>query len=477
MQTELPPAQVATTPGDRPEAAPKPALTVFDAAAIIVGIVVGAGIFRLPPLVAANSPNEWAMMAFWVGGGLISLIGALCYAELSSAYPNTGGDYHFLTRSFGQSISFLFAWARMTVIQTGAIAIGAFLVGDYATRIWDLGAHSSAIYAALVVALLTAINMTGVRQGKLTQYVFTVPTVLGLLFVAAAGIAAVAPGGTPAPAPVAEPSPAFGGAIGLAFVFILYTYGGWNEAAYLSAEVKNGRRPMLKALLLGIGAITLIYLIANLAYLRGLGFEGMRQSEAVAADLLALRFGETAAIILSGLIIVAAVSTTNATMITGARSNYALGRDFRIFGFLGQWRERGNTPSPAFLLQGVIALALVGLGAATAHRQQGSGLEAMVDYTAPVFWFFFLLVGLSVFILRHWDGARERPFKVPLYPATPLVFCFVCIYMLYSSLAYTGVGAFFGVGVLIIGVPLLLLARAFQPTEERQSTTSQGGPS
>jgi amino acid transporter len=234
----------------------------------------------------------------------------------------------------------------------------------------------------------------------------------------------------------------------------LLTYGGWNEAAYISAELRGARRNMVRSLLWGIGIITSIFLLTNMAYLRGIGLAAMSQSDVVAAALMRQAVGEAGAAFVSVLIGVSVLGAMNATIFTGARCNYALGQDFPLFGFLGRWRARGNTPTNALLLQGSIALFLVLLGTWTR-----SGFATMVEYTAPVFWFFFLLAGLSLFVLRTQEPAVPRPFRVPLYPLTPLIFCLTCVYMLHASIAYTGTGAAIGVAVLLAGVPLLLVAR------------------
>jgi len=429
-------------------AAPKPTLSVVDAVAIIVGIVIGAGIFKTPSLVAANTPNEGAFLLAWLLGGFVSLIGAFCYAELATAYPHAGGEYHFLYRAFGQDIAYLFAWARATVIQTGSIAMLGFVFGDYASELFRLGEQSPALYAAFGVIVLTTLNVLGVRQGKWTQNILTAAKVLGLLLVVGVGLFAVTP---LAPSPTSEkPS---SGAFGLAMIFVLFTYGGWNEAAYISAELKDVRQNMQRALVWGISLITVIYLLANFAYLKGLGLTGMAKSEVVAADLLRRAMGEGGATFISLLIAISALGAMNATIFTGARTNYAWGQDFRALRFLGVWHERAHTPVNALLMQGLISLALVALGAWTRK-----GFSTMVDYTAPVFWFFFLLTGLTLFILRTNDPENPRPFRVPLYPLVPLLFCVVCVYMLQSSLSYTGVGALVGVAVLLAGIPALLLS-------------------
>ncbi|MCC6195449.1 MAG: amino acid permease, partial [Burkholderiales bacterium] len=171
-----------------------------DAVAIIVGIVIGAGIFRTPPAVASFTGDPgWTILA-WVAGGVVSLIGALCYAELACAYPHTGGDYHFLTRAYGRNVSFLYAWARATVIIAGSIALLAFVFGDYLSRIVPLGAYSSAIWAALVVIALTAINLASLTASARTQNWLTVLEVGGLVLVIVAGAVAVPATGVTTPA-------------------------------------------------------------------------------------------------------------------------------------------------------------------------------------------------------------------------------------------------------------------------------------
>lgn len=435
---------------DRP-GGPTVPLGVFDAGLIIVGVVVGAGIFALPSMVAANTGSAESFAWAWILGGIVSLAGALCYAELTTTYPHSGGEHHFLRRALGRGTGVLFGWSRLSVLQTGSIAIQAFIVGDYATRLAPIGAGSAAIYAGVTVVLLTGINLLGLQHGKWTQITLGAATCLGVLLVAATGLFGTADPMIPVPTDrgAASGTPAFG----LAMVFVLLAFGGWNEAAYVSADVS--RRNMVRALIGGIGAITIIYLLVNLAYLRGLGLEGIAGSKAVAADLVERMAGANLAAITSGIIAIAALSTMNATIITGGRSNFALGRELSIFRAIGRADGARGAPRNALLVQGAITLLLISLGALTRD-----GFVAIVEYTAPVFWFFFLLVGVSLFVLRRKDRNRPRPFRVPLYPLTPLIFCGMCVYMIRSSLAYTGVGALVGVGVLVAGVPLLWLGRS-----------------
>ena len=442
------------------EKAPRQMLSALDAIALIVGIVIGAGIFRTPSLVAANVESGGMMMTAWIIGGAVSLVGALCYAELTTAFPNTGGDYHFLMRAFGKRTAFLFAWARMSVIQTGSVALLCFIFGDYATRIYSLGEYSSVIYAAIIVTLLTAINIIGVKMGTGTQKFLTALEVLGIVVIIIVGSFFV-----PAASDTAfnfTPVREGGNSLGLAMVFVLLTFGGWNEAAYISAEVRSGKKKMVGALIFGILLITLVYVLVNFAFLRGLGLQGIAETNAVAGDLLGVAFGQAGVTSISLLVAVAAMTSANATIFTGARSNYALGRDFKAFGFLGKWKTDVEGPVNAFIVQGIIALILVSFGLFSR-----SGFETMIDYTAPVFWFFLLLVGISLFVLRKKEPNTTRPFRVPLYPVLPLIFCITSLYLLYSSIVYTGWGSLAGIGVLAAGALILIVKPSIANKEQK----------
>ena len=441
---------------------PQAVLGLHEAVAIIVGIVIGAGIFKAPALVAGMAGTPGWMFSAWALGGLVSLIGALCYAELATAYPHAGGDYHFLHRAYGRGVSFLFGWARFSVITTGSIALLAFVFGDYLSQVVPLGPRGPSLYAAAVITLLTWVNLRGIKTSAAAQTWFTVVEVTGLLLIIGAGLfllgneggaAAVTPPATRASAPSLA-------GFGVAMVFVLLTYGGWNEAAYISAELKEKRRNMVRALVLSIVIITALYLLVTWAYWQGLGM-GMAKSEAIAADLLRVAFGETAGTLIAIMVAIAALTSINATMIVGARTSFAVARDWPVLGKLGHWDESRGRPVFALVLQGVAALLLVAVGAFF-----GSGFRTMVEFTSPVFWLFFLLSGLSLFVLRAREPQVERPFRVPLYPLLPLIFVAACAYMLWSSLSYVysqALGGFnaawIGVGVLAIGGVLLLFVR------------------
>lgn len=436
--------------GNQDKVAPKQLLSVSDGIVLICGMVIGAGIFKAPSIVAGNSSGAAEFLGAWALGGVISLCGALVYAELATRHPDTGGEYAFLSRGMGRGVAFVFAWARMTVIQTGAIAAVAFVLGDYASEIVRLGDKSSAIYAAIGVVALTALNVAGTLESKGLQKIMQYLLFAGLAVLVIAGFMAGAP---------AKPAAAGGGgSFGLAMIFVLLTFGGWNEAAYLSGEVRDARRNMIRILLYGILAVTAVYLLVNVAYLAALGLAGVKESKAVAADVARLALGEKGAILIALVVCLAALTTMNAAIFTGARTTYAMGRDFSFFSKLGAWRESGSTPANALLVQGAITLVLVIASAVTPD-----GFSAMVAYTSPVFWTFFLLTALTLFVFRRKGG--NAPFRVPLYPIVPIAFCAACVYMLYSSINYVrfavefGVAVFAGLVIMVLGIPLYFLAR------------------
>jgi len=430
-------------------ARPKQLLSVTDGIVLICGMVIGAGIFKAPSIVAGNTSGVGEFLFAWILGGAVSLCGALVYAELAARYPETGGEYAFLSRGWGRGVAFLFAWARMTVIQTGAIAAVSFVFGDYASEILRLGKHSSAIYAALGVIALTVLNVAGTVEAKVLQKLMQFALFAGLLFIGVAGLLA----GSPAKATPAGS----GGSFGLAMIFVLLTYGGWNEAAYLSGEVRDARRNMVRVLVGGILTVTVLYLLVNIGYVAALGLGGVKESKAVAADVMRALTGDKGAVLVALIVCLAALTTMNAAIFTGARTTYALGRDFTLLAKLGAWRETGSTPANALVLQGAIALFLVWAGSLTPD-----GFSAMVAYTAPVFWTFFYLSGTTLFLFRERSG--ESPaFRTPLYPHIPIAFTVMCAYMLYSSIDYIrnpdfgpsfGYAVFAGLLVMAAGVPL-----------------------
>ncbi len=437
---------------------PKQLLSVNDGVFLVAGMVIGVGIFKLPGLVAANAASAGHFFLAWIVGGIACLCGALVYAELSSRYPKTGGEYLFLREGFGEGTAFVFAWSRMTVIQTGAVAGVAFVFGEYATQIVPLGPSSAALWAAIGVTVLTGLNFAGTLQSKTLQKVMEVLLILSLAAIAIGGIVA---GGAPAQAAQSAQGSG-GGSFALMMVFVLYTFGGWNEGAYLAGEVRDARRNMVKVLAGGLLLVTALYLLVNWGYFRALGLGGIRESKAIAVDTMRIMAGDSAALLVAIVVCVSALTTMNAAIFTGARTNWALGRDYRLFAWLGNWRESGSTPANALLLQLAIMLVLIWAGSTTRD-----GFEAMVAYGLPVFWAFLLLTGVTLFIFRF-RGGDTPSFRVPLHPVVSIAFLAMCAFMIWSSFEYVmyspygpkfGHLVLAGLVLMLAGIPLYWVAR------------------
>lgn len=450
-------------------------LGLWDTVSLILGIVIGAGIYETAPLIFQNVASPVVALAVWIVGGLLSLTGALCYAELATAYPRSGGDYVYLSRAYGPWAGFLFGWCQLSVLMTGSIGMMAYIFASYAARLFGTGTGSEACFAGAAVLLITAVHMGGVVLGKRAQNLLTLTKVIGIGGILLAGFlwpkagAAVA-----APAGAASAS----GSLGLAMILVLYTFGGWNDAALVTAEVNENRRNIPRALVLGTLLLTLIYVLINAAYMLGLGFEGARQSRAIAADVLQQPLGVWGGRVMSVLVMISALGAVNGLVYTGSRIYSTLGEDYRAFGPLARWHARWRAPVQSLAWQAGITLALILLVGTAAGQGlintvlgwvglKGlawaglGGFETLLRCTAPVFWMLFFLTGAGLLVLRVREPAIARPFKVPLYPLLPVIFCGMCAYMLYSAVEYAGKLALVGAVPVVLGLILYLPNRTY----------------
>jgi amino acid transporter len=445
-----------------PAAVPRRRLGVWHAVSVCVGMVVGAGIFKSTPLAAQSIPSDFALLAAWVFGGVMSLAGALCFAELAGAFPDPGGDYFFLRKAYGDGVGFLFAWSRFAVIHTGSMAMLAFSFGDYLAEIVDLGANGSAAIGAATIVSLAALNLVGLRIGIGMQAVLVVGVVAGLLLVGAAGaLHAYAPevvgaGGAAGNAAVPLAAAAAHGPLqlGVGLVYVFLAYGGWSDTATLSAEMRDGDHGIKRALVIGMSLVTGLYLLANWAYVRGLSIDGLAASNAPAADLALLAFGKPGQLAIVAIVAVTSITSMNAILIAGSRTTFAAARDTASLDVLRRWHLDRGTPSRAIVAITLVSLALLAFGALTR-----GGFATMVDYLSPVYWLFLTLSGAALIVLRRREPGARRPFRVPGYPLVPIAFIASSVYVFWSSVAYVRVGAVVGVAVLAVGGLLLFALR------------------
>ena len=486
-------------------------LTVFDAVSLIVGCIIGSGIFVLPPLVAGNVPNAGILILAWLFGGFIAACGALCFAELATTFPKSGGDYVYLTKAYDRLMGFLFVWFELLIVRTGNIAMMALTLGIYANEIkaipgmqFEFGSISLdlafAPYAVGAIVILTVTNLVGIHAGKMTQNILSSVKVVLILGVALVAFLLPQKNATPevpsakanseiqseadtqlkAASSDSEDETKTGDAnsgnsknsgesktveassiwpvlssFGLAMVFVMFTLGGWNDVAFVSGEVIAPEKNLLRSLLLGIGIVTAVYLIINLAYLYGLGFDGLRNSSAVASDLLRLYLGDFGGRAVSFLVCISCLGAINSMVFTGARIYHAMGTDHALFrGLFGKWNDSLGGPAAAIVAQSVMALIVL-----LTFGSMGNGLERLVNVTAIVFFAFFFLVSVSVVILRWKKPDLKRPFKIPLYPIPLIVFAVFCLFMLRSSILYAiSQKNWFEFGLLAVILPAGIVA-------------------
>jgi amino acid transporter len=466
------------------EPAIQPRLGLWDAFSIIVGIVVGTSIFRGTAKVFDSAGGPWTTMGLWLVGGALAWCGAVCYAELATTYPRDGGDYEYLNRAYGRWCGFLFAWSQITIIISGNIAIMAYAFADYAVRTWPTMKEHAVWLTLIPILALSAVNAAGIVTGKITQNVLTITKVVGLTGLIAAGIFATsnAPPQPPADAAIVRDTNVN---IGLALVFILYTYGGWTHAAYVAAEVRDEARNLPRALMLGIAGITLIYLAVNAAYLKALGFDAARDTTTPAADVLSLALGPWGGHAISLLIMLSALGAINGMILTGTRIYAVWGADYPALAWLSSWNRRTTAPIAAIALQAVFAVLLVLLVGTEGGRNSFDaalnvvgldglpwqayfgGFETLVAGSAPAYWALCLLTGIAVFVLRVSDRSALRRFTMPLFPVPAIAFCATCAYMLWSSVEYARWLSLLGVVPLVVGGMIWIVLRLLSPTTIR----------
>ncbi len=432
-------------------AEPRRALSLLDSTSIIVGIIIGSAIYEISPVVARSAGGwaagllEWsrgsppaanelaiagtaAILGVWIVGGLVALLGAICYAELATAYPHAGGTYVYLSEALGRSVGFAFAWTEFWIVRPGNIGAVAFVLARYGVQLLPPSAaqiaHIDLGLAVGSILILSVLNAAGLRAGKWTQNVLTVSKVVGLAAIIVTALTITKSGD------VAPPTSASGN-LALALILIMFAYGGWADMSFVAAEVRDPAKNIFRALLLGTAAVVVIYVAINIAFVQALGLGGLASSQAVAAEVLARRFGRIGSSALSLLVVLSCLGAINGMLLTGARVFYAVGIHHPSFRWLGAWNVRTGVPLRSLAMQSLVTIGLViGFGL------RPGGFEGLVVFTGFFYWTFIGLVGIAVIVLR-WFPRAEATFRLPLFPLTPLAFWLTCFAMAYAAAQYT----------------------------------------
>ena len=426
----------------------KRVLTSWDATALIVGITIGSGIFATPPLIAGYLPGTAVMLLVWAFGGIMSLCGALCYAELASMFPRTGGSYVFLREAYGPFPAFAYGWSAFFVTYPASIAAVSVVFTAYLVRLLPFLENHRPATAALVCLLLAGINILGVRLGSFTLRAFTLAKVLALsaIFLAAFALWKGSPGNL-----LPLWSPPEGGwsaaPLALSLAAVLWTYEGWSDGPTLAGEVRDRRRDVVKALLLGTVGVTAIYLLTNLAYLFVLGIDGVRGSESVAGDVAGRLFGAAGSTFVTLLVLVSTLGSIMGMIVGGSRVFFALGRDGLFLRAVGRVDPRFGTPS----------IALAGLAVIAALYCLAGTFEEIIRYFVFISTFWFILNIGSVILHRLRRPDHERPFRVPFYPWPVAVYLAAAVALWIQLLAENTRDSLIGLGILAGSIPVYLV--------------------
>jgi len=423
----------------------------------VIGGIIGGGIFRTPAAVAERVGSPRLALAAWIVGGAIALIGAVCFGELGQRRPQAGGGYVYLRETWGPLPAFLYGWALLLVIATGAIAAVAVTFANYALALAGLSGRLTVPVAIGAIALLSGINYLGVKPAAVTQNVFTLLKLAALATLIGVGLFAVVP---TAPYRLLPPSTAPAGtwevvvSFGAALVPILFTYGGWQQTNFIAEEIIEPERNLPRALVLGVAAVVAVYLLANVAYLRVLGLAGLAHSTAPAADVMRALLGSAGGTLIAAGIAASTFGFLNLVILVTPRVLQAMAADGVFLPRLAVLHPRYRTPALAILVQA---------GWATVLTLSGTFAQ-LVDYVAFGDWIFFGLTVAGLFIYRARErlpGAPPEPvrgaFRVPGYPWTPALFVLAALYVVASSILANPRNALIGAGLLALGVPVYLL--------------------
>lgn len=452
-----------TTESESGEAGYVRRLSLFDGVMVVAGGIIGAGIFRGPDVVAQRVDTPGLILAGWAIGGLIALVGALCFAELGARRPEAGGGYVYLREAFSPLFGFLYGWKLIFISATGAIAALAITFADYAIDLAGLGEPWSMPIAIGAIVFLSGINYFGIEFGSLAQNILTVLKLAALAGLVGTGLWLGA-GELTTPETAAQSVWATGGAwsviaaMGAALIPVLFAHGGWQHANHIAAEIKNPNRNLPFSLLIGVGIVVGSYLLANYAYLYALGVDGLAGSDAPATDAMAALLGETGSIIIGIGVMISVFGILNLIIMAAPRVTQAMAEDDLFFVRFARLHPEYHTPTWAILFQAgwAILLALTGT------------FGELLDYVVFGDWIFFALIVGTLFVYRRWDAegdADPDTFRMIGYPTLPILFIIASLFVVASSVLSNLTNALFGMGLLGLGA---VIYAAIRTTPDRR---------
>jgi len=421
----------------------------WDSVAIIIAIVIGVGIFRVPAEVSKYLSSPSLIFLAWLLGGIISLLGTFCYAELSASFPKTGGNYIYLRESYGLWAGFLFGWAELLVIRTGSIAAVSFISAEYLQSFLSTNNFLIKPMAISIVFILSFINIGGLRYGKRIQDVLTITKISALIGIIVFGF--ISKKGDISHF-YSVPT-TFDGRIFplfcLALIPILWTYGGWHENTFVAGETKDAAKILPFALIIGIFIVISLYLAINFLYIYLIPVAKIANTNLIISDVLQILWGKNGRKILEALVIISSLGCLNAMIITGSRVTYAMAKDNVIFRWIGKVNTRYGTPGRAIVINAVWSIVLVILGT----------FNELLFFTGILVWLFFALTVGGLFILRYKFPNIERPYRVWGYPLIPVIFILICIALSVNTIIFYTFQSFIGLCLAMTGIPIFIISQ------------------
>ena len=420
-------------------------LGAFDAAMIVMGGIIGSGIFINPSVVARQVHTPLLILGAWAAGGAIALLGAFVYAELAALRPEVGGQYAYLRDAWHPSVAFLYGWALLLVVQSGGMAAVAVTFARYATELTGVP-MADWLLATLTLLALTIINCLGVRSGTNTQ------TILMLLKLAAIVMLIIAGAffAKPAAAHHITAASTLGG-FAAAMTPVMFAYGGWQTASFMSGELVRPRRDLAIGLLAGVAGVITVYLLVNFVCVRALGAEGLAATTTPASTVMRLAFGERGAMLIAAGIAISTLGFLSQGMLTAPRVYYAMAEDRLFFRAIGKVHPKTRVPVVAIAVQGIVAVIIALSGT----------YEQILSYVVSVDFIFFGLTGLALFVFRK--RALERAsFRTPGHPITTAIFTLACWLVVAGTVVRSPVNSAIGFGILFAGLPAYWFWRSRQ---------------
>jgi APA family basic amino acid/polyamine antiporter len=421
-------------------------LGLFDAVMIVMGGIIGSGIFVTPYVVARQVHTPWLILGAWLAGGAIALAGAFVYAELADRRPGVGGQYAYLRDAYHPAVAFLYGWALLLVVQTGGMAAVAVTFARYFREVTRVPL-AEPVVAALGLALLVVVNCLGVRSGSSVQNGLMVLKILAILGLAAAGLLFVAPAAEAAPAAEPPAAPGLLIAFGAAMTPVMFSFGGWQTASFIAGEMRNPRRDLARGLLIGVLGVIALYVAVNVACVHALGAAGLAETSAPASSVMRLAFGERGAALIALGITVSTLGFLSQGMLTAPRVYFAMASDGLFFRSVAWIDPRTRAPVVAIALQGALALLIALSGT----------FEQILNYVVSVDFIFFGLTAGTVFVFRRRAAPADGTAAlVPGHPVTTALFILACALIVASTLYKYPANSAIGLAILLAGVPVYL---------------------